>query len=150
MRSIEEIILHCSDSDYGDAALIDRWHRARGFERIGYHFVILNAYPDEGAFRLKRPCFDRDGAVEIGREIEAVGAHVRGRNQRSVGICLIGRDIFSAAQFAALASLTAKLRDEFPSSRLLGHLEVVAPGDPLKSCPNLDMDYIRGLLDGRG
>ena len=42
MRKINKIILHCSDSAWGSAAAIDRWHVERGMRRIGYHYVILN------------------------------------------------------------------------------------------------------------
>ena len=42
MREIKKIIIHCSDSEFGDAALIDKWHKERGWTGIGYHYVILN------------------------------------------------------------------------------------------------------------
>lgn len=51
----DTIIIHCSATRAGQdftAADIDRWHRARGFRSIGYHFVI----------RL-------DGTIEPGRDV---------------------------------------------------------------------------------
>ena len=76
MRKIDSIIVHCSATKAGQdftAADIDRWHRERGFNGIGYHYVI----------RL-------DGRLEKGREIDLAGAHCKGWNERSVGICYIG------------------------------------------------------------
>ena len=76
MRNIDSIIVHCSATKAGQdftAADIDCWHRERGFNGIGYHYVI----------RL-------DGKLEKGRDVSLAGAHCRGWNERSVGICYIG------------------------------------------------------------
>ena len=63
-RIIKEIIIHCSatqeDKDY-TVADIDRWHRARGFKKIGYHFVIY-----------------RNGDIHVGRSLSEIGAHCKG------------------------------------------------------------------------
>ena len=53
-KKTDYIFIHCSATKPSmdvDAKEIDRWHRARGFLKIGYHFVIK-----------------RDGTKEIGRE----------------------------------------------------------------------------------
>ena len=42
-------------------------------QHLGYHYVI-----------------DTDGTVETGRMVGEIGAHVKGHNQYSVGICLVG------------------------------------------------------------
>lgn len=76
MRNIDSIIVHCSATKAGQdftATDIDRWHRERGFNGIGYHYVI----------RL-------DGRLEKGREIDLPGAHCKGWNERSIGLCYIG------------------------------------------------------------
>lgn len=76
MRYINEIIIHCSDTKEGldfNANDIDRWHKQKGWKRIGYHYVIL-----------------LNGTIEQGRELEAVGAHTKGHNAHSIGICYIG------------------------------------------------------------
>lgn len=73
---VEEIILHCSATVEGKpftAADIDRWHRERGFRKIGYHYVI-----------------DLDGKIEVGRELFEDGAHCIGHNSKAIGICYIG------------------------------------------------------------
>ena len=76
MRKIKEIIIHCSATKEGrnfTVADIDRWHRERGFFCIGYHFVIY-----------------RDGSIHVGRSVEEVGAHCKGHNTVSIGVCYIG------------------------------------------------------------
>lgn len=76
MRTINQIIIHCSATPEGrdyTAADIDRWHRQRGFHGIGYHYVI----------RL-------DGTIEHGRPVEQIGAHCKGHNATTIGVCYIG------------------------------------------------------------
>lgn len=73
MREVQKHIIHCSDSTFGDVAEIRRWHIARGFNDVGYHFVIR-----------------RDGEVEMGRTLETIGAHCKGHNTNSIGTCLVG------------------------------------------------------------
>lgn len=76
MREINRIILHCSATPQGanfTAADIRSWHLARGWSDIGYHYVI-----------------GIDGTVESGRCISKQGAHTKGHNKDSIGICYIG------------------------------------------------------------
>ena len=69
-------MVHCAYTtatmDIG-AKDIDRWHREKGWLGCGYHKVIR-----------------RDGTVEDGRPMNKAGAHVRGINRQSIGICLAG------------------------------------------------------------
>lgn len=147
-RRIELIVVHCSDSIFGNAELIDMWHRRRGWRCIGYHFVILNGYPDVESYDLKRPQFWVNGVVEAGRPVNQIGAHARGgHNQHSVGICLIGKRQFTQQQFRSLVDLVGKLRRDYPRANLVGHYELLRPGDPPKTCPNMDMDWVRGLIE---
>lgn len=84
MRKITELILHCSATPEGkdfSTTDIDRWHKARGFKMIGYHYVI----------RL-------DGTIEQGRPLEMTGAHCKGHNAHSIGICYIGGSTPRAAR----------------------------------------------------
>lgn len=83
MKTIDAIIIHCSATRAGQdlrAKDIDRMHRARGFNQIGYNFVI-----------------DLDGTVENGRPLSIDGAHCNTKgfsglsyNKHSIGICYIG------------------------------------------------------------
>ncbi len=78
------IRLHCSLSTYGNAALIDYWHRERGFNKIGYHLVILNGCIKNGVYRA-----EFDGLLETGRDLDDLGAHTKGFNEE-LGIVLMG------------------------------------------------------------
>lgn len=123
------IIVHCSATPAGmdiGAKEIDRWHREKGWLKIGYHFVIR-----------------RDGTIEPGRDIDEVGAHAEGYNGRSVGICLVGgvaidgkhsENNFTPAQFASLAKLLKSCLISYPDAKIIGHREV-AP----KDCPSFDV-----------
>ena len=125
MRKITEIIIHCSATIEGKdytVADIDRWHRARGFCKIGYHYVIY-----------------RDGTIHAGRPICETGAHCIGHNAHSIGICYIGglakdgrtpKDTRTPEQREAMRSLVEQLKQKFPEASIHGHREF-AP----KACP---------------
>lgn len=141
MREIKNIILHCSDSPFGNADLIDLWHKERGFDEIGYHFVILNGYPS--AHTIYQPKFD--GCLQPGRPLDKAGAHCRGHNADSIGICLIGQHLFTGRQMLdVLPTILLDLIDQFSlsPSDVYGHQEL----DAGKTCPNLDMAMIRNTL----
>jgi len=146
MRPVNRIIIHCSDSWWGTAAEINRWHLARGWRGIGYHYTILNGYPLHADWQGGNYQRNMDGIVETGRPLEQTGAHVAGHNLDSIGICLIGRRLFSAAQLDALASLVDRLAAQcaipITAGRVVGHYEL----DPGKSCPNMDMRWLRDFL----
>lgn len=142
MRVIKEAIVHCSDSTFGDAALIDSWHKERGWSGIGYHHVICNGSRTKGAE------YDPglDGAIQPGRPIETMGAHVKGHNAHSIGICLIGTRHFTSPQLKTLTTLLCELMDRY--GLLLEDIHCHYEYDPGKSCPNLSVDVIRGLVRG--
>lgn len=105
--SIQWLTIHCSATHAGqdiDAAEIRRWHQAKGWQDIGYHWVIK-----------------RDGTLEIGRPAEQTGAHVYGHNPGNLGICLIGgcdkqlqpQDNFTLAQRKTLFTLIAELQARY-------------------------------------
>lgn len=113
---------------------IDRYHREEGWLEIGYHYVI----------RL-------DGTIETGRNPDAVGAHARGYNKRSIGVCLVGgvdddfnpEDTFSGAQIGALQKLVAWIRNWYGDVQVIGHNEVSA-----KACPSFNVsERLPGLTD---
>ena len=144
MRDIKEIIIHCSDSPFGDWSVIDSWHKARGWDSCGYHFVILNGitkYAHKYAPNV-------DGYVENGRPIETVGAHCYGKNQTSIGICLIGRNHFTSAQlFEALPMLLEKLlkNHNLCVDDIYGHCEF----NEKKTCPNFNVKEYRKYIKAR-
>ncbi len=125
MRKINEIIVHCTATPEGkdfSVADIDRWHRARGFDGIGYHYVVC-----------------RDGSVHKGRDVAKRGAHCKGHNAGSIGVCYVGgmtadgktpKDTRTEAQRAALRDLVEWLRREHPGASVHGHNEYSS-----KACP---------------
>lgn len=129
-KTTDHIVVHCAatppDMDIGRRE-IDRWHRGRGFLGIGYHFVIR-----------------RNGDIEKGRELEAIGAHARGFNNRSIGICLVGgvdehnkpQDNFTEEQKKNLALLIDQMLTIWPDCKVVGHRDL--PGVQ-KACPSFDV-----------
>lgn len=129
MRKINEIIVHCSataegrDYTVGD---IDSWHKSRGWQCIGYHYVIY-----------------RDGSVHTGRPVTQIGAHCTGHNANSIGVCYIGgcaadgktpKDTRTPQQREALRRLVAALQKQYPGATVHGHREFAA-----KACPSFDV-----------
>ncbi len=139
MRPINKIIVHCSDSDFGDVETIRRWHvQDRKWSDIGYHYVILNGVRESGG-KYDPSC---DGLIEKGRPIERYGAHCSGHNKDSIGICLIGQRTFTGAQlYHALPKLLDKLTRMYGLDALgiYAHYEF----NKHKTCPNIEIDWIR-------
>lgn len=136
------LVVYCSASgpalDIG-VAEIDRWHRQRGFETVGYHYVIR-----------------RDGTLQRGRRESEIGAHVKGHNSRSIGICLVGgvnadkrpENNFTALQFDTLRRLLAVLKKRYSQARILGHRDLspdlngdgrITANEFIKACPCFDV-----------
>ncbi|MDQ7799551.1 MAG: N-acetylmuramoyl-L-alanine amidase [Candidatus Edwardsbacteria bacterium] len=147
-QRISNIIIHCSDSVFGDVNEIRKWHLARGWREVGYHFVILNG--------LIQPNFfldALDGSIEAGRYINSdsllddneAGAHTLGYNARSIGICLVGKKKFTAKQMNSLLTLVRqlKLRYMIPVKNILGHNETPSGKAEGKTCPNFRVARIR-------
>lgn len=143
MRKINKIVIHCSATREGqphNAADIERWHKAQGWKKIGYHYVVL-----------------LDGTIEKGREEAEVGSHVKGHNSDSIGVVYIGglaangvtpKDTRTDAQKAALLSLIKLLKAKYPEAKVMGHRDlspdkdkdgVVEPHEWLKACPSFDV-----------
>ncbi|MDE6498885.1 MAG: N-acetylmuramoyl-L-alanine amidase [Muribaculaceae bacterium] len=127
MRKINEIIVHCTATPAGrrvTAAEVDRWHRQRGFNGIGYHYLV-----------------GIDGSVEKGRPVEVAGAHCQGHNMASIGVAYAGglnsqgrpADTRTPEQRRALRELITALRKRFPQARVRGHRDFAA-----KACPCFD------------
>ena len=140
---VQFLVVHCSATpasrDIGRAEL-DVMHRQRGFNGIGYHYVVR-----------------RNGQIEKGRPDDQPGAHVEGFNSRSLGICMVGgvkpdgttpEENFTPEQFAALRRLLTVLQTNHDDAVILGHRDLspdknrdgkVGPNEWLKSCPCFDV-----------
>lgn len=115
---------------------INKWHIERGFNSIGYHKVIR-----------------RNGYVAQGRHDSAVGAHAKGYNADSIGICLVGginkagepENNFTNSQWASLEGLLKEYLEKYPKAVIIGHNEVSN-----KACPSFDVqEYLRELNHGK-
>jgi N-acetyl-anhydromuramyl-L-alanine amidase AmpD len=135
------VIIHHSASATGSAAHFDREHRAKGWDGLGYHFVIGNGSMTE------------DGRVEPGARWmdQADGAHAKPEwNARAVGICLVGNFETTdptPAQLRSLEDLCRWLarRCGIPPANFVGHGD--AHGNQTL-CPGkrLDLDSLRKRL----
>jgi len=130
-------VIHCSATFPNQRVTvqdIDHWHRQRGFDGIGYHYYITV-----------------DGTIWIGRPLSRIGAHCKGYNAHSIGICYEGGldkegrpcDTRTLVQKAALVALLNKLHENFPTMAIVGHNDL----NPYKTCPcfNVTEEY-KGLL----
>ncbi len=143
MREIKKIIIHCSDSSFGDTALIDKWHKERGWDGVGYHWTILNGCREKGKY-IKAD----DGVIEPGRPIEVQGAHCKGQNSDSIGICLIGKHHFSPEQlYTSLPFIVRQLMREY--GLVVGDVYCHHEFNPGKTCPNIAAETLRATLRGR-
>ena len=133
-----QVLIHCSASSWGNAVEIDKWHRDRGFDMIGYHYVILNGFIDAKQIYSKIA----DGLIETGRRQNKKGAHTRGHNNK-VGICLIGNPgEFTQSQYDALNWLLQKLQEETPMYETFD-VEEHSDVDPKKPyCASIDWNKI--------
>lgn len=125
------LVVHCSATQNVPSftwKTIDQMHRQQGWLGIGYHFVILT-----------------DGTIQRGRPLEAIGSHVKGYNNCSVGICLIGGvdakgksvDNFTEEQKESLKCLLDYLRGYYKDEVVvLGHRDFAGVN---KDCPCFDV-----------
>lgn len=139
MKEIKYIVVHCTATPESHACTverIDQMHRARGFKNgCGYHWVIY-----------------QDGTVHRGRPETMQGAHVKGHNHHSIGVCYVGglrfkpqekrnsqtgltclagncgryvpADTRTAEQKEALVALLKELHQRYPKAEIVGHRDL--------------------------
>lgn len=129
MRQIDYIVIHCSATKEGfDISVEDvrSWHLQRGWSDIGYHYFI-----------------DIHGKLEYGRPVSLAGAHVKGNNHNSIGICYAGgldangdpADTRTGNQQQTMLNLLYHLREQYPKAKILGHRDFA---NVAKECPCFD------------
>ena len=136
MRKISKLIIHCTATPEGrhhDVADIRRWHLKRGFNDIGYHYLI-----------------HLDGTIEEGRNISRIGAHCSGQNRGSIGVCYVGgmskdmkkaKDTRTKQQKDSLVKLMTELIYKYNKDMTIhGHYEFAN-----KSCPSFDVSEYANL-----
>lgn len=139
-KTTTHIVIHSSATkpsmDWG-VRDIDALHRSIGYLGVGYHVIIK-----------------RDGSTEEGRPKEALGAHVRGHNNTSLGICLIGgvddnlkaANNFTTEQFHSLDVVLQGLENLYPNATIRGHGEMTGAKT---ECPSFDVqDWLNNKRRG--
>jgi len=129
MRDIDLIVVHCSATPEGkhfSTETIRGWHvNERKWSDIGYHYVV-----------------ELDGKVKTGRPVQRAGAHVKGYNRSSIGVCYIGgmtkdmkspKDTRNDEQLKSLEDLLIELKFKYPNAIIKGHRDYSS-----KACPSFD------------
>ena len=128
MREITKVIVHCAATPEGrdvKTEEIKRWHtEERGWSDIGYHWVV-----------------ELDGSINEGRSEDINGAHCRGHNSDSIGICYVGgsdsegnpKDTRTQEQKDSLVTLIKDILDRYSESEVYGHRDFSE-----KACPSYD------------
>ena len=126
------LVIHCSATRADQEITADhirRWHvDDNGWSDIGYHWII-----------------EREGKLQHGRHAQSQGAHVRGHNHESIGICLVGgmaengdpEDNFTPEQWLVLEKLIEVLQVRYPAAQVVGHYYFT----PYKTCPNFVVEH---------
>ena len=125
----DTIVIHCTQTPKDmevDVEKVTQWHKDRGFDTIGYHYLIK-----------------RDGTLQVGRDEDAVGAHAVAVNGTSIGVALVGggtadmgwENNFESVQFETLKSIILRLKDKYNIEKIIGHYQV----DGKKECPSFDV-----------
>jgi N-acetylmuramoyl-L-alanine amidase len=133
----DTIVIHCTQTPPNmdvDVDKVTEWHKDRGFDTIGYHYLIK-----------------RDGTLQVGRDEDAVGAHAVAVNGTSIGVALAGggtssmgwENNFTPVQFETLKSIILKLKDKYNIEKIIGHYQV----DDGKECPSFN---VPGWLEKNG
>lgn len=130
MRKITRIIIHCSATRCNRRYTVEQCRHDhifnRGWRDIGYHYYI-----------------ERDGQVRTGRPLAMVGAHCKGYNATSIGVCYEGgldvngkpADTRTPDQIIAMQRLINSLQCQFPEATVHGHREFAN-----KACPCFDVN----------
>lgn len=132
-RKVDRVFIHCSASDnpaHDNVATMDKWHKARGWSGVGYHFFIR-----------------KSGLIEEGRPLERVPAAQAGNNTGTIAICLHGllESKFTEEQFKSLVKLCQEIDVAyFGKVTFWGHNEVAN-----KACPVFDHAHVLGLDSNR-
>jgi N-acetylmuramoyl-L-alanine amidase len=129
MRAINKLIVHCSATREGHNVPVEtirKWHvEGRGWSDIGYHFYI-----------------DLEGNIFKGRDIAKMGAHCKGYNRNSIGICYCGgveedgktpKDTRNSEQKEALLCVLRTLKAMYPEVKIHSHNDFAN-----KACPSFD------------
>lgn len=124
IEAIQRLVIHHSASSrLITAEEIREWHMAKDWKDIGYHFVV------EG-----------DGTVVPGRPMDETGAHARGHNEDSLGICVVGDNTDPNEEWGVEQILSTQ--------ELIDSLVLVLPCESLELWGHRDLDGAATLCPG--
>lgn len=149
MRAIHLIVIHCSATKENDTFTekeLEKSHRQRGLNGIGYHFYIR-----------------RNGEIKSTRSVRKPGAHARGHNLESIAVCYEGglshrggpKDTRTEWQKHSMLVLLKTLLIDHPGCHICGHRDLprtiddhtlVEPESWLEECPCFDAAKEFGYL----
>jgi len=127
-RQINKIIVHCTATPEGRNVTVDeirRWHvEERNWSDIGYHWIVT-----------------LNGTLEKGRPEHIQGAHAKGFNKNSIGLCYVGgvdedmkpKDTRTEGQKGTIKCILEDLKGRYPNAEIIGHRDVSS-----KACPSFD------------
>lgn len=131
-RWVNKVYLHASASDFpqhDNIETMDKWHKARGWSGVGYHYFIC-----------------KDGTLQVGRSVERVPAAQGGNNRGTIAICCHGlaEEKFTHRQFRTLRELCRQINNAYDGKITFhGHCEVSN-----KDCPVFDYKAVLNLRNG--
>ena len=143
MVNVDYIVIHCSatkETQNYSFKQLKADHLARGFKGVGYHLYIK-----------------KDGSTLFGRSFFKSGAHVKGFNYNSIGICYEGgldkngkpKDTRTVQQKQALLRAVLFLKGVYPNAKVKGHRDfspdlngdgIITPNEYIKSCPCFNVE----------
>jgi hypothetical protein len=138
----KKVILHCSATpDYPEhhdkfdsigVAEIRQWHtekppKGNGWKDVGYHFIIR-----------------RTGKIEPGRHLSEAGAHVKGHNKDSVGVCYVGTKVPTPEQLKSIVIISKAIKKKYGIDYMnwFGHNDFTTK----KTCPGFAINLVREIL----
>ncbi len=134
LKKVKYLVVHHSQRKNNNSLQkIKKAHLKRGFEDIGYHYLIT-----------------KTGKIIQGRSEKFQGAHVYNHNKNSIGICLTGNFDLNKPSKKQIESLVQILKKKIKKHKvliknILGHREFPKI---TKTCPGrfVDMNEIRNKL----
>lgn len=111
-----EIIVHhtggtdadpLADTSHHTAKIIETWHLQKGWNGIGYHYVI-----------------EKDGTIVKGRPEHVEGAHEPKKNKDSLGLCMSGNfdaTLPTKQQEQSLVILAQDIQQRYPIKKIGPH-----------------------------
>lgn len=147
---MKQVIIHCAATPNGKSYSVDQiddMHRRRGFRRTDRNIAAFNSKHKHIGYNFY---IDVDGSCHYGRGMNEVGAHVRGHNRGTVGVCMAGTDKFTSKQWSTLRNLINILDYMYQYKiEVKGHRDYspdlngdgkITPNEFTKLCPGFDVN----------